>query len=54
MKLKKNFRRLGEICGAAKPKWKTDQGPVMCGAVFFWVARVMVLEGWETQWKVAV
>ena len=45
LKLKKNFRRLGEICGAAKPKWKTDQGPVMLGAVFFCVASVILLEG---------
>src|ERR1035437_10786333 len=54
LKLKKNFRRLGETCGAAKPKWKTDHGPVMRGAVFFCVARVMVLDGCDTQGKLAV
>jgi len=36
LKLKENFKRLGATCGAEKLKWKTDQGPVMAGAVFFW------------------
>ena len=53
MKLKENFKRLGETCGAEKLKWKTDHGPVMAGAVFFLVARVTLLPGCETQWKEA-
>src|ERR1700678_3343507 len=53
-----NWKAYSRVLGAGwlavKARWKTDQGPVIVGALFCSEVSVILLDGCATQWKDAV